>query len=91
MASGTPVLIADGGGSRSLVKEGINGFLCKPYNAKDYLHKIQLLEEHPDFRNMMIKQALKDVRKLSWERLVKGLLNDYIELTKPGINERIPV
>ena len=89
MASGTPVLIADGGGSRSLVKVGINGFLCKPYDAKDYLYKINLLEGHPDFRQMMINRALEDVREYSWTLLVDRLFEDYIRLSQPNINEPI--
>ncbi len=89
MASGVPTIIADGGGSRSLVKEGINGYLCKPNEASDYLHKIQLLEDHPEFRELMIKQALTDVRKLSWDSLVHGLFADYEELSTVTSTARV--
>lgn len=89
MASGTPVLIADGGGSRSLVSQGISGFLCKPYTAKDYLDNIQLLEEQPELRTTMIRQALKEVKQLSWEKLVHRLMNDYVELSSPNITKKI--
>ncbi len=76
MASGIPCIIADGGGSRSLIKQGINGYLCKPNQSEDYLDKIVLLQEHPEFREMMINQALKDVSHLSWDQLVGSLLSD---------------
>lgn len=80
MASGVPCLIADGGGSRSLIKQGINGFLCKPDKADDYLHKISLLEDHPTFRSMMIQQALVDVKGFSWDYLVTSLFDQMKEL-----------
>lgn len=88
MASGLPCLIADGGGSKSLIKQGINGFLCKPHQAKDYLHKIQLLEEHPEFCRMMKIQAIKDVSQLSWDHLVQSLFTQMKELVLQSRNKR---
>jgi glycosyltransferase involved in cell wall biosynthesis len=88
MASGTPCLIADGGGSRSLIKQGINGFLCKPNNAKDYLHKVDLLEKHPTFKKMLIQQALEDVSGMSWSRLVSSLFDQMERLALPYSQSR---
>lgn len=76
MASGVPCLIADGGGSRSLIKQGINGFLCKPHDAKDYLHKMQLLEDHPEFRARMIEQAVTEMGELTWDKIVSQFFNE---------------
>ena len=91
MACGLPCLIAEGGGSKSLIKQGINGFLCKPNRAKDYLYKIQLLEEHSEFRAMMIRQAMKDVSQLNWDRLVGSLFVQMEEVVREEKFDKDPL
>ena len=44
MASGLPSIIADGGGSRSLINHGVTGYKVEPTDAEAYLEKIELLE-----------------------------------------------
>ena len=82
MVSGLACIAADGGGPRSFIKEGINGYLCKPNNAKDYLNKIQLLEDHPEFKKRMTEQGIKDMKDLTWDLLVDILLNNMDKLIK---------
>jgi glycosyltransferase involved in cell wall biosynthesis len=82
MACGAACLVADGGGSQSLIKEGINGFLCKPYSARDYLYKIQLLEDHPEFKKRMKKQAIKDMQNLKWGHIVAALFKEMEDLIR---------
>jgi len=76
MVSGLPCIVADGGGPKSFIKEGINGFICKPNNAKDYLRKIQLLEDHPEFRERMKIQCREDMKHLTWDNLVNDLFDE---------------
>ncbi|MEL6124730.1 MAG: glycosyltransferase, partial [Bacteroidota bacterium] len=71
MASGLPCVIADAGGSGSLVRHGETGMLCDPNDPKDYLNKIQLLEEHPDLRYRMIEAGLVFTQPLHWDRLAE--------------------
>ena len=80
MVSGLPCIVADGGGPKSFIKEGINGFICRPNDAKDYLRKIKLLEEHPDFRDRMKAQCVKDMKDLTWNNLVERLFGDIDQL-----------
>ena len=82
MASGTPCIIANGGGSRSLVKEGITGYLCDPKDADDFLNKILLLEAYPESRELMIKNALEDAGTLNWDTLVHRLQNEISRLSQ---------
>ena len=82
MVSGLPCIVADGGGPKSFIKEGINGFICKPNEAKDYLRKIRLLEEHPEFKERMIKKAIEDMKDLTWNNLVENLFNDIDDVIK---------
>jgi len=81
MASGTPCVIANGGGSRSLVKEGITGYLCDPKDADDFLNKIVLLEAYPESRELMIKNALEDAGTLNWDALVYRLQTEITNLS----------
>ena len=80
MVSGLPCIVADGGGPKSFIKEGINGFISKPNDAKDYLRKIRLLEEHPEFKDRMRKKAIEDMKDLTWNNLVNNLFDDIDDI-----------
>ena len=84
MASGVPCIIADGGGSASLIKQGINGYLCKPNEAKDYLHKIQLLEGHPEFRERMVAQAIAEMQDCTWDKIIGRFFDEVEFLAQNG-------
>ncbi len=85
MVSGIPCIVADGGGPKSFIKEGINGFICKPNEAKDYLRKIRLLENHPEFKLRMQKQGINDMKNLTWSNLVEDLFDDFEEIIEESI------
>jgi len=76
-------IIADGGGSRSLINHGVSGYKVDPTNAEAYLEKIELLENDPNLRQTIINNALTDVQQFSWDSLVDGLLSDYEEVSTP--------
>ncbi|MDZ7807982.1 MAG: glycosyltransferase [Gracilimonas sp.] len=40
MSSGLPCLVADATGSKSLVEDGVNGFLAEPENKADFTKKL---------------------------------------------------
>lgn len=80
MASGLPCVVADGGGSTSLINQGINGFLCKPDEVDDYLNKIGLLDQYSTLRNLIIQQALEDVKHFSWDDLVESFFDQITDL-----------
>ena len=80
MASGLPCVVADGGGSTSLINQGINGFLCKPDEVDDYLNKIALLDQYSTLRNLIIQQALEDVKHFSWDDLVESFFDQITDL-----------
>ncbi len=83
MASGLPSIIADGGGSRSLVSHGVTGYKVEPKNAAAYLDTIELMERDPNLRASIVDNALGFVQQFSWETLVDRLLTDYEELSTP--------
>ncbi len=80
MASGLPCVIADGGGSKDFIEQGVNGFKCSPYNAADYLEKIELILNNKILSIQLSAEGLKISRQLSWEQLVYTYFDDVSNL-----------
>ena len=85
MASGLPCVIANGGGSASLVEHGHTGFKCMPNNANEYvyfLHKIL----SDDKLNEQIRAAGMDyIKQLDWSALADTYFEDVYELAEEPI------
>ncbi len=80
MASGLPCVAADGGGPKSLITEGENGFLCPPHEPEKYLKKIQMLLENEELRERIIRGGLEFVRPLSWDNLAERYFDELRRL-----------
>ncbi|WP_413670758.1 glycosyltransferase family 4 protein [Mucilaginibacter sp. Mucisp86] len=80
MASGLPCVIADGGGSKDFIEQGINGFKCEPYDADCYVEKIELLLKSNSLREQFIEEGLQYSGRLSWERLASVYFDDLAEM-----------
>ena len=76
MASGLPCVIANGGGTRSFIQQGENGFVCSPNDAKDYFNKIELLLSQPTLYQKFVNNGLAYTQPLCWESLVQIYFND---------------
>ncbi len=81
-ACGCIPVIARGGGSQALVKDGETGFLCEPNNAKDYVSKIKLLLNNSDLQQKMQDEARKYVELFRWENLTNKYFNDIAMLAQ---------
>lgn len=80
MASGLPCVIADGGGSRNFIRQGINGFLCQPNLAADYVEKITRLLADDALRQQFITEGLAYSKTFSWDDLARVYFNDLVAL-----------
>tara|TARA_B100001540_G_scaffold314074_1_gene338261 strand:- start:2220 stop:3368 length:1149 start_codon:yes stop_codon:yes gene_type:complete len=80
MASGIPALCANATGSQSLVQDGITGFLAKPDNTEDYLHKIKQMISDPALYSRMATASLQRGQQYSWDNVLHGLLQQYYEV-----------
>lgn len=76
MASGCVPVIAKGGGSQSLVRNGETGFLCQPNSAITYVEKIKQLLNDTNLRAYMQQEGLKFTLTLNWEYLAREYFND---------------
>jgi glycosyltransferase involved in cell wall biosynthesis len=80
MASGLPCVIADGGGSKDFIEQGINGFKCQPYNAACYVEKIEILLRNDILRQQFIEEGFQYSSRLSWEHLAAVYFDDLAEM-----------
>jgi glycosyltransferase involved in cell wall biosynthesis len=80
MASGLPCIIADGGGSRDFIEQGVNGFKCRPFNEDDYAGKIKLLLENPKLRQQLSHAALRVNQNLTWDILANQYFDEVCTL-----------
>ena len=85
MACGLPCVLANGGGSKDLVIDGKNGFLCDPYNVLSYIDRIEELRSSSDLNNMISRNAIASTANLQWDLLVDKYFNALRELS--GITE----
>src|SRR5690606_7235816 len=85
MASGLPCVIADGGGSKDFIEQGVNGFKCEPYNEYDYLEKLILVLKNIDLKQQFIKEGLDFTKQLTWDQLAYEYFDDLNQLAHPII------
>lgn len=79
MASGLPVLAANGGGVKDLVAHHRSGVLFEPGQADALIREICLWGNHMDqLRNMGI-EGRKLAEQRSWDHIFDGLIGDYEE------------
>lgn len=76
MASGLPCVIADGGGSKDFIEQGLNGFKCDPYNEDDYLEKMLLILNNRTLKDQFVSEGLNYTHQLSWDQLAQEYFND---------------
>ena len=85
MASGLVPVVADAGGSKSLVKNGETGFLARPKDPQDTFEKVNRLLDDPQLRARMKIAGLDFVKNFSWEKVFDSLLQIYLKCL-PGKN-----
>ncbi|UIR55356.1 glycosyltransferase family 1 protein [Sphingobacterium sp. SRCM116780] len=82
MASGLPCVIADGGGSADLIKEGVNGFKCQPKDASMFVNRILQLLQHEKLRKQIGMEALLFSKSLDWNSLADVYFEDLEKMSK---------
>jgi len=80
MACGKPVIASDLPGVRTVVDNGVNGFLVKPRDCDDLTTKMRYLLENDEVRESFGKAGRRKVEeKYSWEKIGKDLEKLYLE------------
>ena len=89
MSSGLPCVIADGGGSKSFVEHGQNGFLCDPFDERDYLTHIKSLMSDAALRSEIITNSLAYTVGYDWGTLIEDYYSQVKLLTKKHIRNSV--
>ena len=77
MASGVPTVCADATGSRSLVRDGVTGFLAPPRDADAYADHIARLIREPALRLRMGAASLAEARRYDWHKVMQSMIENY--------------
>ena len=80
MASGLPCVCADATGSRSLVVDGVTGFLARPGDADQFARAIEKLVKDPALRRQMGAAGRERSFAFSWDETMSRLLGYYREI-----------
>ncbi len=80
MASGLPCIIANGGGSASLVEHGKTGFRCNTNNPKEYMYFVQKILSTPSLHQELKEEGVKYVKSLDWNELASRYFDDVNRL-----------
>jgi glycosyltransferase involved in cell wall biosynthesis len=87
MSSGLPCLVADATGSKSLVEEGVNGFLAESENKTDFMNKLSQLVSDDQLLIGMRKESRQKALKYDWDEINGQLLSYYKEALKQPVFE----
>lgn len=75
LASGTPVIVADKGGTKDMIEDGYNGFICTNGDINNYLDHIQHALDNPSELERLSNNALKSSMKYDWNELTNRYFN----------------
>ncbi|MCD8511749.1 MAG: glycosyltransferase family 1 protein [Bacillus sp. (in: Bacteria)] len=76
-ASGLPVIGANAGGVKNLIKEGHAGFLCEPKNVDEFVRKTARLLVQDELREVLGKQAREFALEQTWDRIFERLILSF--------------
>lgn len=77
MASGLPCLVADAIGSKSLVVDGVNGYLAQKESVKDFTEKLRKLVLDDEMRKVMGEKSRELALYYRWDDINTGLVENY--------------
>jgi glycosyltransferase involved in cell wall biosynthesis len=81
LSSQLPVVTTNVGGIPETITDGENGFMCQPFNAKQFSERILFLLEHPAAAEEMAFLARKTIlERFDWRIVVKKVLKVYNEV-----------
>ncbi|MED1947418.1 MULTISPECIES: 1,4-alpha-glucan branching protein domain-containing protein [Brevibacillus] len=85
MALGTPVLVADTGGLREIVRHGENGAMMYTGDPESLTNQLRWLLRDPDQRHQLAQTAMQDVKQFyNWTLLASQTIDLYRSLGDPA-------
>lgn len=85
MASGTPVVAADEGGPREIVRDGVDGYLADPTDGRAFAERLLRLLGDEELRARMGREARRRVEaRFSKERYAQEVVEVYEGVARDG-------
>jgi glycosyltransferase involved in cell wall biosynthesis len=88
MASGLPAVNAIASGSNSLVEEGVTGHLVSARDEQLLATRLETLAADENLRRRMGEAARSRALGYSWDTVLSGLLQSYMEVLREARAER---
>jgi len=82
LASGLPVVAANAGGPKDIVKQGETGELVEPQNEEEFLNAIIKLVDDQEYYLKCRSNAIAYGQSQNWESLSGELFSTYLNLAK---------
>ena len=77
LACGTPVVGANAGGVKTIVKDGMTGILCEEKDVTGFVQAITSLLSRKSTRKLMSENGVRYAQSQSWEKIFRNLLTEY--------------
>jgi glycosyltransferase involved in cell wall biosynthesis len=85
MACGTPVVCANSGGVRTIVRDYSTGILCEPKNVSSFCQAIDDCLTKPLFLEAMSKKARAYATAQNWDTIFHQLILEYLEVVDQNL------
>jgi glycosyltransferase involved in cell wall biosynthesis len=80
MASGVPPVAADATGSRDIIKNDVDGFLCRPGDVEDFAQRVLRLADDSNLRARLRDAGVRHAAGCSWESVLEQMVQHYVEI-----------
>ncbi|MGG3467443.1 glycosyltransferase family 1 protein [Neobacillus pocheonensis] len=88
LASGTPVITANSGGVKNIIKSGVTGYLCETGNEAEFVNAILKLLENDILRSTFGIEGRNYALTQSWDKIFAHLLWHYRSIVEePNIQK----
>lgn len=77
MASGVPPVAANATGSRDIVTDGVDGFLCEPGNVDDFANRVLQLADDAALRQRLREEGVRHAAGCTWEKVLDQMIEHY--------------
>lgn len=88
MASGIPVIGADAGGVKNIIRHRVNGLKFKPKDSEGLYLMMEELIEKRELREKIKEAGIESVRSRSWDKVFNGLISNYEEIIMKKDNNK---
>jgi phosphatidyl-myo-inositol alpha-mannosyltransferase len=87
-AAGTPVVASNIAGYRDVVRDGVDGVLVPPGDARALAEALRDLWEEPERRARMAQAAAEDVKRFAWSRVADEVMEAYKEAIATPVSSK---